>query len=388
MPPRFIIQDQGTIRETRDDSPERPRKRQRTDSGIDTGGYSDNDCLASTGPVEDDPEFYRPEATADCVIRVGNIRFKVQRSLLWDASEVLKDILQRHIKATRRADAPLVLIADSDEFRALLWALYASPQERAAQPREHEDLDRLLLIACITRQYRCPSLEAWSTAAILRTVTADAAFIASCPSALFRRILDCGIRTRNDALVEATTAQWAARIMRGDAPCVPAILAADAHELARLRGIAYYAHIQVMTGEQTETALTGRGATQFATDPKLSNAQVMRLLSGHWSLVSLWERLRRAPPKFACAQAQGACAGRCVGVVEERWRVAAASSRINALSSASVLALLAAMRDLLVADQELTKKIPAQCKLAAVEGVKALATRVEDGLADHFFGWL
>ncbi|KAJ7017890.1 hypothetical protein C8F04DRAFT_1276234 [Mycena alexandri] len=381
MPPRFIIQDQGTIRETRDDSPQRPRKRQRTDSGIDTGGYSDN-CLASSGPVEDDPEFYRPEAAADCVVRVGNIRFKIQRSFLYDASPVLQDILDRHQAATRGADAPLVLIADADEFRALSWALYASPRERAAQPREHEDLDRLLLIAGITRQYRCASLEAWSMAAIIRTVTADSAFIASCSSALFRRIMDCAIRTHSDALLEATISQWAVRIMRGDAPCVPAILAADAHELSHFRGIAYYAHIQVMTAQQT--ALTERGATQFQTDPKLSNAQVMRLLSGHWSLVSLWERLRRAPPKFSCAQH---CAGRCVLAMEERWRVAAASSKINALSSASVLALLAAMRDLLVVDQELTQ-IPAQCKLAALEAVKSTAKLVEDGLADHFFGWL
>jgi hypothetical protein len=77
MPPRFIIQDQGTIRETRDDTPTRPRKRQRMDSAIDTGGYSDGDCLVSVGPVVDDPEFYRHEVAADCVVRVGSTRFKV-----------------------------------------------------------------------------------------------------------------------------------------------------------------------------------------------------------------------------------------------------------------------------------------------------------------------
>jgi hypothetical protein len=77
MPPRFIIQDEGTIRETRDDTPPRPRKRQRTDSAIDTGGYSDIDCLTSVGPVEDDLEFYRSEAGANLVVRVASTRFKV-----------------------------------------------------------------------------------------------------------------------------------------------------------------------------------------------------------------------------------------------------------------------------------------------------------------------
>ncbi|KAJ7740202.1 hypothetical protein DFH07DRAFT_892016 [Mycena maculata] len=379
MPPRFIIHDEGTIRETRDEVPLRPRKRQRVDSGIDAGGYSDNDCLASAGPIEDDPEFYRGEAGADLVVRVGNIRFKIKGSLLSDASPALQQIVTGH----RQPDV-LVLIVDANEFRALLWALYASPEERAAQPREHEDFDRLLLISAIAHQFRCPALTAWSNAALLRTVLHDAAFIASCSSALFKRTLDTATRTRHDALRDAAVAQWAARLVRGDAPCVPAILAADAHELAGLRGVAYYYHIQGMLAQQTHT--TERGATQFHTDPRLSNAQVMRLLSGYWSLVSLWERLRRTPPKFACAT--GGCNGGCATAWSERWRAAAAAERVNALSSASVLSLLAAMRDQLGADHEPARSMPPQCRLAALDAVKKQASNLEDGLADHFFGWL
>ncbi|KAJ7696712.1 hypothetical protein B0H17DRAFT_390422 [Mycena rosella] len=384
MPPRFIIQDEGTIRETRDETPSRPRKRQRTDSGIDTGGYSDADCLVSAGPVDDDPEFYRTDG--DCVVRILNTRFKIKGSLLSDSSPVFQDIIAKHREVKRQLDAPLLLIADADEFRALLWALYASPQERAAQPREHEDVDRLLLVTAIARQYRCAALEAWSSAALLHTVSHDAAFTASCPSALFRRILDVAVRTRLDALLDATVAQWAARIRRPDAPCVPAILAADTHELPRLRGPAYYFHIQRMLA--TQTAVTGRGATQFHADPKLSNAQVMRVLSGYWSLASLWERLRRAPPKFVCAEGCARGKGRCAGVWKERWGVAVASERAGALSAASVLALLATVRELLAADQELTKNAHPQCRLAALDALKTTAQGVEDGLADHFFGWL
>ncbi|KAJ6499559.1 hypothetical protein C8R47DRAFT_1009381, partial [Mycena vitilis] len=381
MPPRFIIQDEGTIRETRDDTPPRPRKRQRTDSGIDTGGYSETECLISTEPVGNDTEFYRSEPAANCIVRVGNIRFKVNGSLLSECSPVLQDILTRHIEATRRADAPLIIIAETDEFRALLWALYASPQERAAQPREHDDLDRLLLVAAITKQYRCAALETWAESALLRTVTSNEPFIASCSSALFKRIVDCASRTRNQRLLDTTITQWAARIARGDAPCVPAILAADAHELPRLRGVAYYHHVQAMIAAQ-RTSVTGRGATQFQTDPKLSNAQVMRLLSGHWSLVSLWERLRRAPPAFECG-----CGGkRCARVFGERWGVAGASKKVNALSSAAVLALLGAMRELLAADQEMKNFMPPRCRLAALEVVKNQVKVFEDGLADHFFG--
>ncbi|KAJ7143631.1 hypothetical protein C8R43DRAFT_1097543 [Mycena crocata] len=382
MSPRFIIQDGGTIRETRDDVPERPRKRQRTDSGIDTGGYSD-DCLESTGPIEDDPDFYRSENEADCVVRVTNTRFKIKGSLLSNSSVVLQDILARHRRAASRPEAPLVLIADVDEFRALLWALYTSPEELAAQPREHKDVDRLLLITAICRQYRCAGLAAWSKAAILRSVSDDDAFIASCSSAMFRRILDVAMRTGHKDLCDATVAKWTARIRHTEAPCVPAILAADEHELPELRGVAYYFHIQTMTAQQT--TVTDRGATQFQMDSKLKNAQVMRLLSGHWSLVSLWERLRRSPPRFVCVSG---CAGRCAAAWAERWGVATTAERVTRLSSANVLALLTAMRELLALDKELPKMMAALCKVAALESVRTQRKTVEDGLADHFFGHL
>ncbi|KAJ7213996.1 hypothetical protein GGX14DRAFT_444743 [Mycena pura] len=385
MPPRFIIQDGATIRENRDELPSRPRKRQRTNSAINTGGYSDY-CLAPVGLVEDDLEFYRNEAEAECVVRVGNTRFKVKGSLLSDASPVLQDILVQHRKPTHWEYAPLVLIADADEFRALLWALHATPQDLATQPREHADVDRVLLLAAISRQYRCGSLEAWSRTALLDKVTLDHAFVSSCSSALFTRIISVSIRTRHDALLDATIAQWTARIRRGDAPCVPAILAADLHELSHLRGIAYYYHIQAMLAQQT--AVTSRGATQFQTDPKLSNGQVMRLLSGHWSLVSLWERLRRTPIKFTCAQGCRPGRGGCAATWGERWGVAATSEKINAMSSASLLTLLAAMRDQLAVDQELANNIPPQCKRNALDALVKHAAHLEDGLADHFFGWL
>ncbi|KAJ6585462.1 hypothetical protein B0H19DRAFT_1368788 [Mycena capillaripes] len=309
----LVAADEGTIRETRDDSPPRPRKRQRTDSAIDISGTGrfENDCLVSAGPVEDDPEFYRSEAAANCILRVAS-----------------------HI----------------------------SPQERAAQPREHEDLDRLLLIAAISRHYRCVDLEAWAKDAILRTVTSNDVFIASCPSALFKRIIDCAIRTWNDSLLETTITRWAARIQGGDAPSVSAILVADMHELPRLRGVAYYYHIQAMIAQQT--AVTERGATQFQTDPKLSNAQRAEI------------------------RVRGGMLGTMCGGAERALGVAAASNKINGMSSARVLALLAAMRDQLAADQELKTNIPPQCRLAVLEAVKKQAKIFEDKLADHFFGWL
>jgi hypothetical protein len=151
--------------------------------------------------------------------------------------------------------------------------------------------------------------------------------------------------------------------------------------------VAYYHHIQAMLAGQEGTGVTQRGAiAQMHADTKLSNAQVMQLLAGHWSLVSLWERLRRAPPTFECEC--GEKNRRCVKAFAAAWDAAAASKRITAMSSASVLALLATMREVLAADAELSNNMPTGCRAKALEAVRVQAGVFEDGLADHFFGWL
>ena len=65
---------------------------------------------------------------------------------------------------------------------------------------------------------------------------------------------------------------------------VPAMQAADKHQLLSLCGVAYYVHVQDMLDRQTH-APDGSG-TQLRVDPKLNNGQVMRLLSGYCSLGS------------------------------------------------------------------------------------------------------
>ncbi|KAJ7069328.1 hypothetical protein C8F01DRAFT_1015139 [Mycena amicta] len=384
MPARFII-DGSTIRETRDperddsELPTRPRKRQRTDSGIDAGGYSDNgQCL--TGVVEDDPEFFRVDG--DCVVRVANMRFKVRGSLLANASPVLEDILARHLQGSL-SDCAIVLIADPDEFRALCWALYASPQALAEPLQDHDSVSRFLLLAAIARQFRCTTLSTSANAALLNTIS-NSFFADSCSSSLFSRLVDTAIRTHHTALLSVTLAAWTARLRTGSAPCVPAIVAADLHELAGLRGIAYYFHVQTMLAE---SGTTQRGATVFQTAQlaKLNNGQVMRLLSGHWSLVSLCEQLRRSPVAFPCACDR---AGGCTKVCVERWGVVARSERVTGIRAAALLTLLSTMQQLLVADVELKTSMCAECRVLAIEALTKRARELEDGLADHFFGCL
>ena len=133
--------------------------------------------------------------------------------------------------------------------------------------------------------------------------------------------------------------------------------------------------------------MTGRGATQLRADPKLNNGQVMRLLSGYWSLVSLWERTRLKPIELPqSSSCTNETHQRCSTTWERRWVSAAGWKRILGLNSADVLGLLACLRDQLSGDEDLKLGTNPDCRIAGLEALKALKVTVQDGLADHFFG--
>ncbi|KAF7298658.1 hypothetical protein MIND_00813000 [Mycena indigotica] len=384
MPARFIIDSDGsTIRETREQSelPTRPRKRQRRDSWEYVGGYSDSDEQRAElpGPVEDDVEFYREnDSEADCVVRVGLVRFKVKSALLADISLVLRDILEEH-----PAGQVLVLVADPDEFRVLCWAIYADPSEVIEPPQDHESISRLLQLAAISRQFQCtPLLAAIKTT--LLTAVSNPSFAASFSSPLFARLVETAISIKHDALLDVTIAAWASRIRVGEAPCIPAIIAADTHELPSLRGIAYYHHVQTMVAEQ---GTNQRGATTFQTEQlvKLSNGQVTRVLSGHWSLVSLCEQLKRTALPFLAGPD---CTRGCTKVWVERWSVAAMSEKSFRIRAAALLTLLETMQQLMKADKEVKQGMCGECRKSAIAALEKRAKELEEGLADHFFGCL
>ncbi|KAF7314524.1 hypothetical protein MKEN_00925500 [Mycena kentingensis (nom. inval.)] len=374
MPARFIIDGDGaTIRETRiEESPTRPRKRQRTDSGCNSEREG---CYTPTGVVENDEEFFRSDG--DCLLRVENTRFKVNAALLSDASYMLGDIIRRQHDGTERA---IVLITSAAKFRALCWAIYASPEQLTPAGPDHQFVERMLQLANISQQMNCHRFSRISSAFLLRTIGSPS-FGASCSSPLFAQLIDTAIQTSDDELLDTTVAVWSARIRTNDAPCVPAIIAADMHELSSLRGLAYYMHVQTMLAD---AGMNARGATAFQTDlSRLNNAQVTRLLSGHWSLVSLCEQLRRVPTKFICA-----CGGTCAKTWAERWSAAARSERVGAIRAAALLSLLGTMQQMLGVDAELAAGMGKECRKAALEAFTSRARELEDGLPDHFFGWL
>ncbi|KAF8228786.1 hypothetical protein L208DRAFT_1379202 [Tricholoma matsutake] len=392
--PRFIIVNDGTIRESREYEDPRPRKRQRVlfeqDDDSDKDTLTDYFTSESTKPelLVRDPEYYLDDPKADCFVRVEKTLFKVHQHVL-ETSEILAWKLARHLEeGPTSTECPFAFLygTSADEFRALLWTQYTSSDKLENQPEDQSDLGRLLFLATITYRFRYNALHSWAITVINHAFTTKAVFADTCSSATFTRVVDVAVECKASDLLESVETKWSARVQRKDIPPVPAILAADRQDLRTLRGIAYYVYIQETM--ELQVTLTKSGATQLQVDPKLSNVQVMRLLSGHLSLVGFWERLRRQAPKLSCAE--GCEPERhievCTTVWVDRWRAATNSRRVLGHHTTDVFAILLALREELGTDQELKRNVLPACRLAGLDTLKKVSDDLSETLPDHFFG--
>lgn len=266
-----------------------------------------------------------------------------------------------------------------------LSLLYNRVDELSEIPQNHEELERLSHIIKINQKYEIPKMHEWAVDTVFKTAT-DSVFMESCSSASLSLLID--IAKMNEKkyakVLDATVKKWCDRVWNKSTPSVPALQTADRHELHGLLGVAYYVHVQDMLDRQT--SFTEKGATQLRADPKLNNGQVMRLLTGYWSLVNLWERLRLAPIALPMGKScSKECHAKCSASWDRRWVSAVGWKRIMGCNSADILALLACLRDQLSNDDDLKMALEPECRLAGLEALKALRTKTQDGLADHFF---
>jgi len=232
----------------------------------------------------------------------------------------------------------------------------------------------------------------WVAEAILNAANSTT-LMDACSSATLSLFVDIAVEHDYHAALKLVVDKWCHRLVVKSTPSVPAIQAADRHEesrmddLKRLKGIAYYVHVQDMLDRQTDHAITG--ATHLRTDPKLNNGQVMRLLAGYWSLVSLWERLRLNPIPLSQASA---CPPdmheKCVSTWSRRWTAAVGWKRILGHNSADILTLLDTLKDQLSNDDDLKSGLHCDCRTGGLDGIKKFTEKSKEGLADHFTGCL
>ena len=255
-----------------------------------------------------------------------------------------------------------------------------------ALPLDHTGAEFVILLATISHKYAFQEIHKWATEILEHTASSNSVFMESCSSATLSLMVDVAVQCNIPHLLSSVVDKWSERVYHKSTPSVPAIQAADKHELLGLRGVAYYVHVQDMLDRQTHTP--EGGGTQLRVDPKLNNGQVMRLLSGYCSLVSYWERFRLKPLELP--HVSDACTTdahrACMATWERRWVSAGGWKRILGYNSADILALLTCLRDQLGGDEELKKGTTPECKAAGLDLLKTHAETTRKRLSDHFFG--
>ncbi|KAF9533198.1 hypothetical protein CPB83DRAFT_535391 [Crepidotus variabilis] len=380
---------------------ETPRKRQRVESEDDERTSEPKPVPSGSAPrvkiptetiAERDPIFFKLDPDATIVIRVASVLFKVHRQIL-SCSDIMEACLKDHEAQFGGTSelAPLVFGAPTlDEYRAFLWAIYATQEELGVPPASDDELNRLFDVASLGGKYYITQLEAW-VAFSLSHAAKNSSLIDSCSSATLSRFVKLAISHKWFTVLEQVTDKWCERLLVKSTPSVPAIQVVDQYEessrveIRKLRGIAYYVHVQDMLDRQGNP--TEAGATHLRTDPKLNSKQVTKLLAGYLSLTALWERLRlnpvELPPSESCSQETHV---KCRSTWQRRWTSAAGWKRIMGHSSADILALLNTLQDQLSNDDDLRAGLTSDCRRQGLGEIKLLKDNIQGSLADHFVG--
>ncbi|KAJ3512971.1 hypothetical protein NLJ89_g3213 [Agrocybe chaxingu] len=226
------------------------RTRRRTDEGTTSGPD------ASRNYVNDD-QFFFPGG--DCVVAIDGTLFKVHRFQLTREGSTFADLLTLPTETGSAPEMteenPLVLTDDIADFRALCWALYATPvQLYTYQGEQIRTLD-LLQVVClleIAHKYHFTAYEHWARDILIRHTDPQ-----KCHSSKLRDN------------IEAT---W---LLRFDSPGL-ALTTAEGLQLHQFQGKCYYK----LVGNLGTIRLKGSSTTYVPYETELSSEQRAWLFQG------------------------------------------------------------------------------------------------------------
>lgn len=256
-----------------------------------------------------DSEYYFVDGNA--VFEVESILFKVHRSVMARGSGLSfgKTFSRRSDDSQRNTEeidihgfdqSPIHLSKNTtvDEFRALLWSLYALPSDIiGAIKLESIDPIKFINLARIAKRYSFASIEIWA----LKTLTSylgavplpvpgsqsEPQAVKELSSEMFGELTKvAAVCSHSVPFVEEVMAKWELLLNNG-VYLKTAIRVSESHpELRNLHALAYYAMI-----------LRERDMKQ-----NLSLKQQNTLLSGHYALFKLWRDHLKSPPQFHSIQ--------------------------------------------------------------------------------------
>ncbi|KAH8104658.1 hypothetical protein BXZ70DRAFT_888007 [Cristinia sonorae] len=364
--------------------------------------------LSIPGPSRD-PLYYISDGNS--VLLVENTLFKVHRSTLTKDKSAFETMFQLSSETdSSRSDSsmtvaqegenddnPIRLQGDTaEEFRSLLWALYALPNELMDATGANANCTQLVNLARISHKYQFRSIETWALHVLHNYyVHHNPSAFDAMPSVDSTTLPNPGHQsteppfpnlvqiTELAALCERTdllamaVARWKRQIAEGK-DLATAINIGERFNLRPMLGLAYY-HMML------------KGKPYWDTEPLLSREQRIRLLSGYYSFSRLWETLLLQPPVLAHSARCGS-QQRCTKSWGTMWKVVldTVNTIIPTLPQEDVLArlmlgesMVKAMVEAQIPSQGFIEWIP-HCKESALFATTMRVREIRDTLADYF----
>ncbi|KAL0573256.1 hypothetical protein V5O48_008703 [Marasmius crinis-equi] len=233
-----------------------------------------------------DSKFYIAEGNT--VLRVEDTLFKVHRYLLSRDGSAFEDMFSLDAipshSVVREGDSdenPIVLHGDKpEEFRALLWSLYALPAEVFQMPSTQSEVVRFIHLARIAHKYSYRTTENWALHVL--TVCQTNSDIVPPPPVL-TQLTEVAVLCNHEELHEAVEPMWADLLFTGQTEdIISAMTVADKLNLRPLLGLAYY--LMMLKGREEWNAST------------LTKTQKIRLVSGYYNISRACEALPMTAP--------------------------------------------------------------------------------------------
>ncbi|KIP10202.1 hypothetical protein PHLGIDRAFT_65999 [Phlebiopsis gigantea 11061_1 CR5-6] len=365
--------------------------------------------LSIPGPSRD-PTYYIFDGNS--VLLVESTLFRVHRSTLTKDRSAFETMFQLSSETDSSRsessvtiamegesdDNPIRLQGDTaDEFRALLWALYALPHELLIAMTPEANSAQLVALARITNKYQFRSLEQWALGALNSYYTRSGAFDdvptthppslplgplpahgagAPPPQPSLTQLTELAALCERFDLLDAIVARWKRLIGEGK-DLAQAICVGERFNLRGVLGLAYH-------------AMMLKGKTAWDADAYLSREQRVRLLCGYYALNKLSDALPANPPVLThtarCTSQQ-----RCVKAFAGVWKmILETGTQMIPFQREDVLGRILfaeGVMKALVKDEipsQGTMDGMQQCKENALFAVSMKFREIKDSLADYF----
>ncbi|EMD39795.1 hypothetical protein CERSUDRAFT_112062 [Gelatoporia subvermispora B] len=351
-----------------------------------------------------DPTYYISDGNS--VLLVENTLFKVHRSILTKDRSAFETMFQLSTEAdSSRSDSSMTTVPEgetdenpirlpgdtADEFRALLWALYAMPHELMTAMTSEANCTQLLNLARITHKYQFRSIETWTLSALSKYYSQPGALDdippVNAPTGLLQppltdgpslvQLTELAALCERPDLLDIATSRWKRLIGEGK----DLALAIDIGERFNLRsmlGLAYH-------------AMMLKGKAHWDADPMLTREQKIRLFCGYYALGKFWDALPAVAPIISHS-AQCTSQQRCAKAWGALWKAVLemGTQVIPTLQREDVLAKLMltessmkALVDKEIQSQGILDGLP-HCKERALIATTMKVREFKETLADYF----